>query len=215
MASGDAVHHTEFCSPHNSTPFTPAYQYSNLEKDISKAWFPSGKYFLSPEPGLPSVPPFLTSPKSPRSSDNDTILETTKEILDLVSFDLESDYGNVERGNEITETHQEPGKTGLLSHRPDSKGWANDLVLQSSSRSGPYSSARSTRFHGSPNTPVANSSGTKHQQVMDLDHDLFDVMRDDTQEILKDTPTPLNAVKVTSPNKKRVSPPHSQVPKFD
>ncbi|XP_073130746.1 protein tesmin/TSO1-like CXC 2 [Henckelia pumila] len=215
-ASGDAGHHAEFCSPHNSTPFTPAFQYLNHGKDAAKAWFPSGKYFLSPEPGLPSAPPFLTSPNSPRGSDNDTISETTKEILDLVSFDLESDYGNtVETGNEISETHQEPEKTGLLSQRPDSKGWPNNSVLQSSSRSGPYSSARSSRFRSSPNIPVANFSGTKHKQVMDSDPDVFDVMQDDTPEILKDTPTPLSAVKVSSPNKKRVSPPHSQVPKFD
>ncbi|XP_075495971.1 protein tesmin/TSO1-like CXC 2 isoform X2 [Primulina tabacum] len=215
LASGDAVHHTDFCSPRNSNPFTPEFQYLNHEKDAAKAWFPPGKYFLSPEPGLPSVPPFLTSPKSPRVLDNDAISETTKEILDLVSFDLESDYGNVETGNEISETHQEPEKTGLLSQRPDSKGWANNSVLQSSSRSELYSSARSSHFRCSPNTPVANFSGTKHQQVMDSDHDLFDVMQDDTPEILKDIPTPLNAVKVSSPNKKRVSPPHSQVPKFD
>ncbi|KZV14429.1 hypothetical protein F511_43244 [Dorcoceras hygrometricum] len=215
MASEDAVRHTEFCSPYNSTPFTPAFQYLNHEKDASKAWFPSGRYFVSPEPGLPSVPPFLASPKSPRSSDNDTMSETTKEILDLVSFDLESDYGNVETGNEISESHQEPGKTTLVSHRPDSQGWTNNLILQSSSRNVPYSSVKPSRFHGSPNTPVSNLSGTKHQELLDLDHDLFDVMQDDTPEILKDTPTPLNAVKVSSPNKKRVSPPHSQVPKFD
>lgn len=194
--------------------FTSFWLYSH-KKDAAKAWFPSGKYFLSPEPGLPSVPPFLTSPTSPRGSDNDTISETTKEILDLVSFDLESHYGNVETENEISETHQESEKTGLPSQRPDSKGGANNLVLQSSSRSGSYSSARSLRFRGSLNTPVANLSGTKHQQVMDSDHDLFDVMQDDTPEILKDTSRPLNAVNVSSPNKKRVSPPHSKVPKFD
>lgn len=38
---------------------------------------------------------------------------------------------------------------------------------------------------------------------------LLNPMQDDTPDILKESPAPINAVKSSSPNKKRVSPPHA------
>lgn len=38
---------------------------------------------------------------------------------------------------------------------------------------------------------------------------LSNSMQDDTPDILKESPAPINAVKSSSPNKKRVSPPHA------
>ncbi|KAG8375458.1 hypothetical protein BUALT_Bualt10G0102000 [Buddleja alternifolia] len=185
--SGIELYNTELCNPHNLTPLTPALQFLNNRDDASKAWFHSGKFFQSPESEY--IAPYMMSPHSPRNSDDNA-------IMDQVSFDQEIVYDNAE--------------TGLHYQIPNPDKWANNSKTPSFSEDKHYSSAGSLCWRGSPNTPMAQSSGSKLVQVSEFDSDLSNLMQDDTPEILKDNPTPLNAVKVSSPNKKRVSPPHGR-----
>ncbi|CAA0821351.1 Protein tesmin/TSO1-like CXC 2 [Striga hermonthica] len=110
--------------------------------------------------------------------------------------------------------------------------------------SGEYSQSPETDFtyvapymisHGSPmNSDDINNNNTMCENspeiMLDLDsfdHDLQSnlhhkfggelssgVIQDDTPEMLKDNSTPVNGVKVCSPNKKRVSPPHVRLHEF-
>ncbi|KAL2517578.1 putative CRC domain-containing protein TSO1-like [Abeliophyllum distichum] len=136
------------------------------------------------------------------------ITETSKEILDLVSFDHELDYQKAGAVNDFSSEYHGPGNMELLAGPPNAQEWENNLRVQPFSGSGHFSSASSLRWRGSPITPMAQFSGTKLPQAVDFYDDLHNIMEDDTPDILKDTPNPLNTVKVSSPNKKRVSPPH-------
>ncbi|KAI7989706.1 Protein tesmin/TSO1-like CXC 2 [Camellia lanceoleosa] len=89
--------------------------------------------------------------------------------------------------------------------------WTTISRAQLCARSGHLSSVSSFHWRGSPITPVAQFGGTKLLGAVESDKKHHDVPEDDTPEILKDTSTPLKAVKVTSPNKKRVSPPHRRL----
>ncbi|KAL0323932.1 UNVERIFIED_CONTAM: protein tesmin/TSO1-like CXC 2 [Sesamum calycinum] len=211
MAPGNGFSQTELCNPHNLTPLTPAVQFPDHRRDASKAWLHSGKYFQSPESSLTFVAPYMISPGSPRNSENNGMISgNTPGILDLVSPDQGLYYGNAEMGNEYSTVSDQSGKMENLSSVPNAKEWAS----QSFSGNKSYSSVSSLRWRGSPNTPTAQFSGHKPLQVIELESDFSNTLQDDTPDILKDSPTPLNAVKVSSPNKKRVSPPHGRQYEF-
>ena len=65
-------------------------------------------------------------------------------------------------------------------------------------------------WRSSPNTPRTRL-GEKHLQSLDSESRLFDIMEDETPDILKEGLTPIKSVKANSPNQKRVSPPHSHL----
>ncbi|XP_050363583.1 protein tesmin/TSO1-like CXC 2 isoform X2 [Argentina anserina] len=67
----------------------------------------------------------------------------------------------------------------------------------------------SLHSRSSPVTPMHPLGEMKSFQGFDSEKGHHDVLQDDTPEILKDTSNPIKSVKVSSPNKKRVSPPHS------
>ncbi|KAL3844092.1 hypothetical protein ACJIZ3_001495 [Penstemon smallii] len=208
-ASGNGLYHTELHNPQNLTPLTPALEFSDHGKDASKSWFPSSKYYQSPESGHTFVAPYAMSPGSPTNLDgNARISLTGKEILDLVPYNQESEYGYADTVNEFSAACHQSGNMGLLSDMSNPQEWANNSKVQSFSGKSQYSSASSLRWRGSPNTPMVQFSGTKLHQMFEFDSELSNKMQDDTPDILKDNPTPLNVVKVSSPNKKRVSPPH-------
>ncbi|KAH6774266.1 hypothetical protein C2S51_012670 [Perilla frutescens var. frutescens] len=210
-ASGSHAYHTEFVNPHNLTPPTPAFQFSNHGKDASKAWFPSGKYFQSPESGFTHAAPYVMPPGSPRNSNNNvTIPDSSKDILDLVCFDQESHHGNADTVDEFSAVCPHSGKMGHLTDIPNLQKWADNSKAQSFSAKRNYLSGCSLVWRGSPITPMAQFSGSKVLQEVEFDSGLSNIMQDDTPEILKDTSTPLNTVKASSPNKKRVSPPHGR-----
>ncbi|GAV65987.1 CXC domain-containing protein [Cephalotus follicularis] len=81
--------------------------------------------------------------------------------------------------------------------RDFSKGALAEFQCQSSLQS----SATYLRWHSSP-------TNLTPQHEFGSDSALFDILKDDNlPEPLKDSPTPTKAVKISSPNKKRVSPP--------
>lgn len=64
------------------------------------------------------------------------------------------------------------------------------------------------RWRSSPMTPVTESARSEYLQDFDPGSKHSHMLEDDTPEILKDSATCSGSVKVRSPNKKRVSPPH-------
>lgn len=198
------TYHTELVNPHELTPLTPAVQFSkyylfflptliafcgvpflystllyndSCGKEASTAWFPSGKYLQSPESSF--TYPYTTSQNSDA---NVVISETSTENIDLVSVDQESHHGNADTVAQFSEA----GKMGPFG---------NSLSAKRNHSSGTW-----LVWRGSPITPMAEFSGSK-EAAFDLD--VSEIVVDDTPEIVTDTCTP---VKVSSPNKKRVSP---------
>lgn len=157
-------------------------------KDATRAWFPSGKYFQTPE--------------------------SAKDILDMASFDQESRHGNANTLDEFSAACPQSGNMGPLSDIPNLQQCADNSNAPSFSAKGNNLSRSSLVWPGSPVTPMAEFSGSKVLQESEFDFGLSNNMQDDTPEILKDTPTPINTVKASSPNKKRVSPPHGRPQEF-
>ncbi|XP_058074556.1 uncharacterized protein LOC131223239 isoform X2 [Magnolia sinica] len=65
------------------------------------------------------------------------------------------------------------------------------------------------RQRGSPVTPTARFRGSKFVMHPDSIGGLNSISEDETPDILKETYSPIKAVKTSSPNQKRVSPPHN------
>ncbi|XP_057799405.1 protein tesmin/TSO1-like CXC 2 isoform X2 [Salvia miltiorrhiza] len=172
------------------TPRTPAVHH---RKDVREGCLRPRRCFQSPESGVTSATPNAMTPLSPINSDNNAMIsEGALEDLDLVSSQEELYFGNVETPGEFSTVRHQIGKTG-------NPPGANQ-----------YSSAGFLSLLCSPGTPMAQSGASRPLKVVDLDGELCNnTMQDDTPDILRDSPAPPNAVKSSSPNKKRVSPPHA------
>ncbi|PHT74352.1 hypothetical protein T459_21629 [Capsicum annuum] len=193
----------------NLTPLTPSFQCSNRGKNASKTWFTSGRYVSSPESGQANTEAYGLSPGSPRSSKNHDIdQETTDDILDIVPFDQEN-HGNAKLANEISPGFHVTDNTDDLLALPNSQDWASNSDNQLIPQTVHFQSTPLLCWRNSPMTPMTqfDGSGMNVLELLDSNKKPF-VMEDDTPEILKESSIPQNGVKVNSPNKKRISPPH-------
>ncbi|XP_058224704.1 uncharacterized protein LOC131333907 isoform X2 [Rhododendron vialii] len=191
FASQDGLLQTEMCDPYNLTPLTPSFQFSDHRKDASKSRFSTRRCLPSPESNITFLPPYGKSPVSENSHSHALLLKDMKNIVD-VSSHQDLDYSNGEAIDEFS-----LGYDGLLD--------SCDL----STLPNLPSSVNSHCWRNTPITPVTQFSRTQLIRAVDSDEKLHDVLEDDMPDILKDDSTPLKAVKVSSPNKKRVSPPRS------
>ncbi|KAM3282178.1 hypothetical protein P3S67_025823 [Capsicum chacoense] len=193
----------------NLTPLTPSFQCSNRGKNASKTWFTSGRYVSSPESGQANTAAYGLSPGSPRSSKNHDIdQETTDDILDIVPFDQEN-HGNAKLANEISPGFHVTDNTDDLLALPNSQDWASNSDNQLIPQTVHFQSTPLLCWRNSPMTPMTqfDGSGMNVLELLDSNKKPY-VMEDDTPEILKESSIPQNGVKVNSPNKKRISPPH-------
>ncbi|KAJ8555452.1 hypothetical protein K7X08_012948 [Anisodus acutangulus] len=193
----------------NLTPLTHSFQCSD-GKNASKSWFTSGRYLSSPESGQANTAAYGLSPGSPRSSKNHDIdQETTDDIiLDHVTFDQEFNHGNAKLANEISPGFHVTGNMDDLLALPNSQDWASNSGGQLIPQTVHFQSTRPLCWRNSPMTPMTQFDGSgMHALELDSNKKSY-VMEDDTPEILKDSSIPQNGVKVNSPNKKRISPPH-------
>ncbi|OMO89502.1 hypothetical protein CCACVL1_07791, partial [Corchorus capsularis] len=204
VAAKKDILHSEF-NPH-LTPLTPSFQYSDHGKNAPKPRLLTVKSLPSPESDLL----VLSYAKSPRTSDsNDMIQETSKENLDVGSYSEGINYKNVDML--VDECHQTPLPYHPSIIRGSSSSKARELSSLSRFQLGPksgLSSGGSFCWRSSPITPMSSLDETKNLQGLDCDGGLYDILEDDTPELLKETSTPTKPVKVSSPNGKRVSPPH-------
>ncbi|GAA0146203.1 hypothetical protein LIER_36273 [Lithospermum erythrorhizon] len=202
---------TQQFSPHDLTPQTPSFQYSDHEKDRSKSWLPSGEYLPSPESAT-IADSYLISPGSSGHISNHgigIIQAINKDILDLVPFHQELDDGNLINADKFSPRYH---LRGSIYNHPSALGphdWATRMGSQPISENSNFSSGSS--LHMSPISSMTSFEENKYLGAMDSDSGLCEGIEDDTPDILKDNDTQLNSVKVCSPNMKRVSPPHAIV----
>ncbi|KAL3498298.1 hypothetical protein ACH5RR_041030 [Cinchona calisaya] len=211
VASKDGLLQKELYNPHNMIPLTPSFQCSNHGKGGSKAWFSSGRHLPSPESAITSIAPYGMSLGQATNPDNhNMILETNREIMDLVSFNQDLGYANGHSVNQFSPRCDAPSNTGHLTALPNSQGCANNSSAQMFPGNCHVSSTSSLRWRSSPITTSTNFGESKLHEAVDFDGGPYRIMDDDIPEILKETPRPPNAVNVSSPNKKRVSLPHGR-----
>ncbi|TYH36343.1 hypothetical protein ES332_D13G257700v1 [Gossypium tomentosum] len=198
--------HSELCNPHYLTPTTPSFEHSDHGKNASVSGLLPMRCLPSPE----SDPTNVSLAKSPRTSNtNDILLETSKENLYVGSYHDKVNYNNAD--NILADDcHQTPlpNHPSIIIDSSSSKPreLTNLSRLNLGPRSGCFTLGGSLRWRSSPITP--KSPIDKELQQLDSDGGLYDILEDDTPEMLKDTSTPLKSVKASSPNGKRVSPPH-------
>ncbi|XP_027082997.1 uncharacterized protein [Coffea arabica] len=206
VASKDGLLHNELYNPHSLTPLTPAFQCSDHGKGAPKAWLSSGGYLQSPESCLTYLAPYGMSPGQAGNPDtHNMIIEANTGIMDLVSFGQGIGYGNEHTVNQLSPRCEVPRNDGRLAALPDPQDWENTSRAQTYANH-QVSSANSLRWRRSS----THFDGNKPDEAADFDGGLYSILDDDTPEILKEIPMPPNAIKVSSPNKKRVSPPHGQ-----
>ncbi|MCD9638364.1 hypothetical protein HAX54_022264 [Datura stramonium] len=135
--------------------------------------------------------------------------ETTGDILDLVTFDQEFNYGNAKLANEISPGFHMSRNMDDLLVPPESQDWASNSGGQLIPQTVHFQYTRPLCWRNSLMTPMTqfDGSGMNALDLLDSDKKPY-VMEDDTSEILKDSSIPQNGGKVSSPNKKRISPPH-------
>ncbi|XP_060208257.1 CRC domain-containing protein TSO1-like [Lycium barbarum] len=190
----------------NLTPLTPSFQCSDRGKNASKSWFKSGKYLSSPESGQANTAAYGLS----CSKNHDINQETTSDILlDLDTFGQDFNYGNAKLANEISPGFHVTGNMDDLLALPKSQDWASNSGGQLIPQTVHFQDTRPLCWRNSPMTPMTqfDGSGMNAQELLDSGKKPY-VTEDDTPEILKDSSIPQNGVKVNSPNKKRISPPH-------
>lgn len=188
------------------TPQTPGVQF--FKKDVSEGCLRPRQCFQSPESSVTFVTPNAMTSVSPINSDNNAMIsEAAAEVLDLVSSPQELYYGNAETPDVFSTVCQETGKTKNFPVVLNPEERANHSKAQ-------CFSGGSLSLLCSPGTPMAQSGASRSLKAVDLDSELSNTMQDDTPDVLKDSPTPLNAVKSSSPNKKRISPPHASQHEF-
>ncbi|OVA00486.1 CRC domain [Macleaya cordata] len=194
--------HPDLCHPHNLSPLTPLFQSSNHGKDITKSRVLARRYDPSPE--------------------SERQVKTGQGTSHRVSYDLESECSTAGRVDQTLPRQDE--LLDLCDHTPLPNVPSRVMASSSASNTAGRGKASRAQFHGSvslssvaplrwrgsPVTPLPRLSGNKFPREPDSDSSrLYEIQEDDTPEILKDTRTPIKAVKANSPNQKRVSPPQN------
>ncbi|XP_021737993.1 protein tesmin/TSO1-like CXC 3 [Chenopodium quinoa] len=196
----------------NLTPITPALQCSDQKKNALKSRLPFRKFLHPPE----SHTDTLTSeenPASPSNSQNHGELLEKNKCTDVGVPDAEKGLENTEDrlvlagDDESVNAHC----SSQLS-KPDVKNsiLRNKSQPESFAESGPLAPSSSLRWRSSPITPITQLT-TSELKEFGTGSTHFDMFEDDTPEILKQSPTPIKSVKLSSPNKKRISPPHNHI----
>ncbi|CAL5431478.1 unnamed protein product [Camellia sinensis] len=188
VSNQEGLLQTELCNPQNLMPLTPSFQFSNHGKDVSKSQFSTRRCLPSPASNVTFLPPHGKSQRSPENSDSHgMLLKARKHDEDVVSCYQGLDYSNAET-------------VDGFSLRCDELAIGNDLSTltnpPSTTIASPLSSKLSdwTTISRSQSCPVSG-----HLSSIGSDEKLPDTMEDNMTEILNDTSTPLDALKVTSP----------------
>ncbi|MCL7025519.1 hypothetical protein MKW94_012210 [Papaver nudicaule] len=206
IANGNDMLQLELPNPDNLSPLTPMFQSSNHGKDMAKSRIHASRYDPSPE--------------------SEWQLKTDKETSDVITCDLELECSVAGRVDPILQRHDEPADfcdltplPNIISRAKASSSASNTTGSAKASQgrfnlgSVSLSSLAPHRWRGSPVTPLPRLGVNKFPQEPDSENSMLcQIQEDDTPEILKDSRTPIKAVKASSPNQKRVSPPQNNSP---
>lgn len=152
------------------------------------------------------------SPQSPQTSDGNYSLMKVRGSPGLLLHDQEMDYQIGKevyplspRWDGLSDIHDLTSSPNYpLSGASPSKALRPELSQESGS-----SSHGSLHWRNSPMIPNVQFSGNKFVAAPSSNNKLYNIPEDETPHILKETCSPKKAVNTSSPNKKRVSPPHN------
>lgn len=144
---------------------------------------PSGKY--------PPAPEMLRNASNDWQQDCNSV-----EITDQSSPRCSSD-ANV---HELTHSNSQSMSSASLSSKTRDQTHVRHVL-----------SGGSLRWRSSPITPMTKLGETKSQKCLESGSRLYDILEDETPDMLKEASTPVKSVKASSPKQKRVSPPQSNL----
>ncbi|RWR72392.1 CRC domain-containing protein [Cinnamomum micranthum f. kanehirae] len=190
---------------------TPMFQLSNHGRAVPKSQHPTRRHLAS-TPESQVLSPSEMSPQSPQTSDGNYSLMNVRGSPGLVLHDQELDYQIGKevyplspRWDGLSDIHD---LTSLLNY-PLSRASSSKALRPELSQESGSSSHGSLHWRNSPMIPNVHFSGNKFVTDPGSNNKLYNVPEDETPHILKETCSPKKAVKTSSPNKKRVSPPHN------
>ncbi|KAK9130820.1 hypothetical protein Sjap_011307 [Stephania japonica] len=204
----------------NITPQTPSLLSSNHGKKFSKSRDLARQFFPSPESDNNTSSSSTGNPlRTPRTfSSHDDRIKVGNSSLD-VRFDQELACDTTLTVDQFSHSCNELEDSCDLmpllappSSVATSSSVSNTKECPAIARLQLHSSIRlsgSFRLHAGSVTPIHHLGGSELQQKPGT-HGGYCFTEDDTPEILKDSSTPIKAIKANSPNRKRVSPPHSR-----
>ncbi|KAF6152687.1 hypothetical protein GIB67_021347 [Kingdonia uniflora] len=207
--------HPEKCHPHHLSPLTPSFQRSSHGKDVPKSRVPARRYLPSPESD-PNLLSNMRSSKSLRhlnSPERRTTGDESKELIYYRDMELDQFSPKWDRLSDIcdlTPTPHRPSKVTNSSSSSNTRENSKVSRVQMSCGSGSHSPLGSLLWRSSPIPPMPRLGGTKLQKDPDSEA-MYEGLEDDTPEILKESFTPIKSVKASSPNQKRISPPHNHL----
>lgn len=196
VANQDSFLQNEPSDHQNINPMAPSFGPSNFGKDGSMSEFSARRHLPLHESDL-SLKPNCRGSLGNTDDHSVLVKSSTKGV---VSSHSEFDCGNADTVDTFSPTyrHRDVGNSSRILESQD------QLLFES----GDLSSVSSLDRCGSSFTTLIGKFGSAKLFKADFEEKLDNVLEDATPEVLQD---PINAEKVSSPNKKRVSPPRIQV----
>ncbi|KAI9106747.1 hypothetical protein K1719_022275 [Acacia pycnantha] len=174
--------HGELYDLHCLSPLTPSLQYSDQGKQAANLRAPSGKYLPATE-------------------------------IRNASCDWPQDGNNIEITDQSSPRCKSVAKVGqhTISHSQSMSSASLSTKSRDQTHIPRVLSGGSLRWRTSPITPMTKLGETKSLQCLESNSRLYDILEDETPEMLKEASTPIKSVKTSSPKQKRVSPPHGHL----
>ncbi|KAG9459699.1 hypothetical protein H6P81_004207 [Aristolochia fimbriata] len=206
------------------SPPTPFVQGCSLGKDVPKIQYPSRRHLTSssPESESSALCSFGKSPKSPGTSNINVSFARARDGFGTQSRELDCHMaakfdhfsprweGYADLYDISPSAHYHHSGSGA-SASSDSTYYHKGVHAPVTHGNIHLSGGAPLKWRSSPVTPAAHIGGTKFVIEPDKDRGLCNTPEDETPDILKETHSPTKAVKVSSPNQKRVSPPHNRL----
>ncbi|CAN1828243.1 CRC domain-containing protein TSO1 [Linum perenne] len=201
VRSNDLVN-AELCDAQSPAPFTPQLQFSEHGDAAPKSRPFSTRYLQTP---LSDISTFRSDAKSSRSPTESNDMLLAEKCESILSIDI---------AEMMDQLSPRVDPIGDVCDRNASSSASTTKQLGNISRPqllpGGGGRMSSLRWRGSPITPMPNLGETNNSKGLESDEKMSELlMGDDTPEILRESCSPIQSVKATSPNKKRVSPPHA------
>ncbi|XP_077211172.1 CRC domain-containing protein TSO1-like [Tasmannia lanceolata] len=211
--------HAEQCPTDNLSPPTPLFQSSHQGRDVPKSRHPTRRHLTSsPDSEISAV---SSCGKSPRFFGNSINNNRFAKARVGNAGDQELDYLKAAKVDpfspgwdgladiyDLTPLPQNSQSNATTSTASDS-GHCSKASRACSSHDSGRLSIGTLRWRSTPVTPISRFGGSKFVVEPDSDSGLYNIMEDETPDILKETHSPIKTVKASSPNQKRVSPPHN------
>ncbi|KAI4337337.1 hypothetical protein L6164_015768 [Bauhinia variegata] len=207
---------------HQLSPLTPSLQCSDQGKEAAKSRVLTGNYHPSSGSDVTVFTPHAKFAECPENPERSLVLQETNEMVGTDSGHWQLDSDNVEimdqssprctsvsNAGRFASMSNAPSRTMDASIPSKTREWTHHPQAQQSHGSSNILSGGSLRWRSSPITPMTRLGEIKNLECNESESRLFDILEDETPEVLKEASTPRESVKASSPNQKRVSPPKS------